>query len=238
MRSLAFAFLVAPLASCDAPARALPDRFTETGEIVALSGGEGGALNACVTCHGVRGEGDGAGVPRLAGLDQGYLLKQLRDYADGRRRDEVMAPIARALDDGDMLRVSAWYAGLPPATANQFQTSSTDTAHELYARGDPRRGLPACSTCHGADAGGAPGGPALAGQPRAYLADQLQRWRRSERRNDARNVMLGISRSLTEAEIQAVSAYLAGLPVEAPSSSPSSSSTGAMPGNTSSLSQK
>lgn len=238
MRSLAIALLLAPAAACDTPVRAGPDRFTETGELVALSGGDGGARNACVTCHGMNGEGDGAGTPRLAGLDQGYLLKQLRDYADGRRRDEVMGPVARALDDEDMLRVSAWYAELPAATANAQGPAGAEHVRNLYLEGDPGRSLPACAACHGADGHGAAGGPALSGQPAAYLIDQIQRWRHSERRNDARNIMLEISQRLSEEEVEALSAYLAGLPVSVASSSPSSSSTGAMPGSTSSLFQK
>ena len=238
MRSLAIALLLAPAAACDASVQAGPDRFTETGELVALSGGDGGARNACITCHGVNGGGDGAGTPRLAGIDQGYLLKQLRDYADGRRRDEVMGPVARALNDDDMLRVSAWYASLPAATATARRSSGPGHVQDLYAEGDAQRGITACAACHGTEGRGGPGGPALAGQPAAYLADQFRRWRLSERRNDARNIMLEISQRLSEEEIEALSAYLAGLPVSVSSSSPSSSSTGAIPGSTSSLSQK
>lgn len=238
MRSLAICGALL-LSACDTPLAAEPDPFTATGELIALSGGRGGAVNACVTCHGIAGEGDGAGAPRLAGLDQGYLLKQLRDYADGRRRHEVMGEVARHLDDQDMIRVSAWYAGLPPATATPPGSPAPAQGRRLHEEGDPGRRLPACGVCHGADGQGAPGGPALAGQPAAYLESQLRLWRTSERRNDPRNVMLEISRALTEAEVSDVSAYYASLPVEASSSaSPSSSSTGAMPGSTSSLSQK
>ena len=35
------------------------DRFGRGGELIAVSGGEGGARYACVTCHGARGEGNG-----------------------------------------------------------------------------------------------------------------------------------------------------------------------------------
>lgn len=238
MRSLAIALLLAPAAACDTPVRAGQDRFTETGELVALSGGDGGARNACITCHGMNGEGDGVGTPRLAGLDQGYLLKQLRDYADGRRRDEVMGPVARALEDEDMLRVSTWYAQLPAATANRQGPPGPEHVRNLYLEGDPGRTLPACAACHGPDGNGRAGGPALSGQPVAYLIDQFRRWRQSERRNDARNMMLEISQRLSEEEVEALSAYLAALPASAASSSPSSSSTGAMPESTSSRSQK
>ena len=66
-----------------------PDAFSRTGQLIALSGGEAGAGNACFICHGMDGEGLG-GAPRLAGMSPGYLLKQLQDYADGRRADHIV----------------------------------------------------------------------------------------------------------------------------------------------------
>ena len=61
------------------------DRWSADGELIAMSGGEGGARYACVTCHGARGEGNGFDAPRLAGLPAGYLQKQMEDYATGLR---------------------------------------------------------------------------------------------------------------------------------------------------------
>lgn len=41
-----------------------------------------GAIPACVACHGANGEGNTqTGYPRLAGLDAGYLAKELKDMA-------------------------------------------------------------------------------------------------------------------------------------------------------------
>ncbi|MBV6422863.1 MAG: Cytochrome c-552 [Steroidobacteraceae bacterium] len=52
-------------------------------------GGERGAGvygKACASCHGARGEGNGARViPRLAGQQYMYLRRQLHDAVDGRR---------------------------------------------------------------------------------------------------------------------------------------------------------
>ena len=65
--------------------------FAETGELVALSGGDAGARGACHTCHGLQGEGDGNLTPRIAGLDSGYFARQLIFFADGQRREVVQA---------------------------------------------------------------------------------------------------------------------------------------------------
>src|SRR3546814_4089299 len=96
---------------CDAPS--YRDPFRATGETIAMSGGNGGAAAACFTCHGLEGEGDGEVSPRLAGLDPGYLHRQLDDYANGRREHEAMRTIALRLPEEDRRKVSAFYASLP-----------------------------------------------------------------------------------------------------------------------------
>lgn len=209
---------------CTGEARVVDSPFTATGELIALSGGDGGPSNACFTCHGMQGQGDGLLAPRLAGLPEGYLVKQLQDYADGRRADPVMGPIARRLSPDHRLAVAAWYAALPavpePAPASTVPAAQGAIA-KLYRSGDPARGIAACADCHGARGEGVgPANPPLAGQPPAYLAEQLQRWRRSERRNDPRQVMMTISRRLTGPEIAGLPSWAAGL------SPPATSATG------------
>src|SRR3546814_1717344 len=69
------------------------------------------------------------------------------------------------------------------------------------------------SDLHGfAGEGIGPANPPRGGQPAAYLAEQLEAWRRSERRNDPGNVMLRISRRLNPREVAALAAYAASLP--------------------------
>lgn len=210
--------LCAALAACaPEPAR---DPFTSTGELVALSGGDAGPDGACVTCHGLAGEGDGQAAPRLAGLPRGYLQKQLEDYAAGLRPDPAMAPIAKALDADHRASVAAYYAGLP-AVAPVASATLTSGAG-LYQNGDPARGLQACAECHGAAGeGGGGANPPLAGQPATYLAEQMRRWKRAERRNDPRGLMLTIAQRLSETEIAALSAYAAGLSGPAAPAGPS-----------------
>lgn len=196
------------LAGCGTAARTSADRFTATGEMIALSGGDAGAPNACFTCHGLDGGGDGAGAPRLAGLDRGYLLRQLEAFADGTRRHPRMESIARQLAPDDRQEVANYYAAMPFRPA----PSSTTAMSVLYTQGDPSRGLLACAACHGA-AGEGQGAaiPPLAGQSAAYIAGQIEVWRHAKRRNDPGGVMLSISRRLYPAEIEAVAAYAATL---------------------------
>jgi cytochrome c553 len=200
------------LAGCGGVERGSADLFTASGEMIALSGGDAGAANACVTCHGLDGRGNGAGTPRLAGLDRGYMAAQLEAYASGRRRHPEMEAIARKLSAMQQDAVSAYYASRPYSTASA-PSVGTAAAMALYHRGDPARGLAACAACHGARGEGVgPANPPLGGQPAAYLAEQHAQWRRSARRNDPEGVMLRISQALSRREAVALAAYAGSLP--------------------------
>lgn len=193
------------------------DRWSQTGELIAQSGGAGGARYACVTCHGVEGEGNGYDAPRLAGLPSGYLQKQMHDYAQDLRPHALMRDVAAFLGTAESVRVSEYYAAMPPAALPPatFQPAPPG-AEALYRDGDPSRALASCASCHGEAGVGAPGGPPLSGQPAFYLARQLRDWQGSKRRNDGGNLMLVEAQKMTEGEIQAVSLYLSQLPPARP----------------------
>lgn len=208
---------VSALSGCMAASTESTDRFAATGELIALSGAEAGAGNACIGCHGTKGEGDGGFTPRLAGLDAGYLERQMIAYADGRREHAQMGYIARKLAPAERRAVSAHYAAMPFAPEPAVARVGTDIAR-LYDRGDRARGLASCASCHGARGEGVgAANPALAGQPAGYLAAQLDHWRHSRRRNDPGDVMLAIAQRLTPAESAALAAYGSALPGGPPS---------------------
>lgn len=185
-------------AACGGP---VTEPSPASGRLVAVGGGAAGAQNACFTCHGFDGEGDGD-APRLAGLTSGYLAKQLDDYARGIRPDAVMTPIAQRMNAGERLAVSAYYAGLrPPERASAPQ--------EVLALYHERRGARACADCHGPEGEGrGAANPAIAGQAAAYTAEQLRRWKRGIRRNDARDVMGIAARELSDQEIETLALYI------------------------------
>ncbi|QNM81871.1 c-type cytochrome [Sphingomonas sabuli] len=195
MRSLPALAAVSLLAACSADSDG-PARFNASGELIAVSGGDAGAQFACLSCHGVKGEGDGDLVPRLAGLDAGYLVRQLDLYADGPRAHPQMAAIARKLRSEDRLAVSHYYAGLPaPVTAAPRGA--------LYQR--------ECAACHGAAGEGRPGVPAVAGQSAAYVERQFAAWASGDRRGDADGTMTRISRQWSSARLAAAAADVAAL---------------------------
>lgn len=205
--------VAAALSACAPVDTGASEALGGSGELVALSGGGAGARNACFTCHGIDGRGNGAGAPRLAGLDAGYLERQLIAYADGRRRHSGMAWIARHLDTKETRLVSAYYAAMPPGDGGEVPSAHAGmTPPALWLAGDPGRGIASCASCHGADGLGKGSAiPPLAGQPAAYQQHQIDQWRRGQRRTDPGDVMLRISQRLTPFEAEALSRYAASL---------------------------
>jgi len=171
----------------------------------------------CIECHGERGQGqEHANGPegkfaKLAGQSAPYLWKQIEDFRSGARKHDVMAVMARSVEDADLHDILAWFASQPPMQGDG--TGQSDAGQRLYTQGDAGRGIPACASCHG-DAQRAPvtpQHPRLAGQEYRYLAQQLHDWRSGWRRNSPGGVMAPITAKLTDAELDALALYLAGL---------------------------
>ena len=64
----------------------------------------------CEACHGTDGKSVDPTYPNLAGQHASYLQKALGDYRSGRRTNPIMAPMASALSDQDILDLAAWYS--------------------------------------------------------------------------------------------------------------------------------
>ena len=81
--------------------------------VVGLTGGAESVpplAMACETCHSTR-DGDTNGLwPLLTGQNRRYLVKQLKEFRDGRRTDLLMTPMAAALSDQDIETLAAFYA--------------------------------------------------------------------------------------------------------------------------------
>ena len=66
----------------------------------------------CAACHGAAGISPIPTYPNLAGQQEAYLTKQLKDFKAGRRNDPTMKGMVAALSETDMADLSAYYAGL------------------------------------------------------------------------------------------------------------------------------
>jgi cytochrome c553 len=179
-------------------------------------------LAACTTCHGKQGRAAPDGYhPRIAGKPAGYLLHQLQNFRDGRRRYGPMVALVDALPDSYLREIAEHFAALDlpyPAPAPASESAAVlERGRMLATQGDAAKGLPACSACHGTPLTGVlPAVPGLLGLPRDYLTGQLGAWVHGERRALAPDCMAAIAKKLDGADLVAVSAWLASQPVPVP----------------------
>ena len=68
----------------------------------------------CAACHGATGTSANAIWPNLAGQKEAYLVKQLKAFKSGARKDPMMAPMVASLSDQDMANLAAYYSSQKP----------------------------------------------------------------------------------------------------------------------------
>jgi cytochrome c553 len=181
----------------------------------------------CAECHNLDGISIMPKFPKLAGQRPAYIVKQVRDFRDKRRRNDggQMAAIAGEIGDEDLAKAAAYFGGLPPPPPDASQAADTDDWRRgagLYRDGNSAAGIVRCSSCHDATASqGAQGtqAPFLTAQHAAYLAKQLRDWRSGERGNDTTAIMPAIAAKLSDRDIAALAAFLASQSRIAPNSS-------------------
>jgi len=102
MKKLSFFFLVLALTGTSA--------IVQAGDIHA--GKE--KAKVCAGCHGLNGISKNDLWPNLAGQKKAYLVKQLKDFKTGARKDTQMQYWAKTLSDKDMEDLAAYYNSLKP----------------------------------------------------------------------------------------------------------------------------
>ena len=93
--------------ACAVAAFAVSDGFA-AGSVTA---GRHKAL-ACQACHGMDGKAKIPEAPNLAGQGDIYLVKALKDYRSGARKDDMMSLVAPALKDQDIDDLAAYYSAI------------------------------------------------------------------------------------------------------------------------------
>ena len=64
---------------------------------------------ACQVCHGVGGKSTNPTYPRLAGQHAKYIIKQLKAFKSGTRKDPIMNGMASTLSEQDMEDVAVFF---------------------------------------------------------------------------------------------------------------------------------
>ncbi|KDR44132.1 cytochrome C [Caballeronia glathei] len=68
----------------------------------------------CQACHGMDGLAKVPEAPNLAGQNEDYLVKALKDFRSGARQNEMMSVVAKPLSDADIANLAAFYHSLGP----------------------------------------------------------------------------------------------------------------------------
>jgi cytochrome c553 len=178
--------------------------------------GEGKAVT-CGACHGVDGNSAVPNFPKLAGLGEKYLLKQMKDIRDGRRPVASMAGQVDNMTDQDLADIAAFYDA-KERTSEMADEDLVALGRKVYMSGIMERKVAACSGCHSPSGkGNGPAGfPGLAGQHADYIAAQLKMFRTGYespegRTNDGDSkIMRTTAFELSDLEIKAVASYASG----------------------------
>ena len=166
----------------------------------------------CMACHGIDGNSVAAANPKLAGMTEQYLYKQLAEFKSGARKNPVMGGIVKDLTDADLHNLSAYYSLQQPKPGTAKDMEQALVGEKIYRGGVLGAGVPACASCHGPQGKGIPVQfPRLAGQHADYTYAQLNAFRVGARANDAAKMMRNIAAKMTDADMKAVSIYIQGL---------------------------
>jgi cytochrome c553 len=192
--------------------------------ILALSGLVSFAANAgdieagktksavCAACHGTDGNSTNAAWPSLAGQHASYIYKQLTDFKAGRRNNASMTGMVALLNDEDMKNLAAFYESQQPK-AMAFDGDRIETGESIYRGGITETKVAACMGCHApsGEGNGPAGWPSLKGQHPEYLVTQLQSFKQGTRANDTGKMMRNAVVRMSDEEMKAVAAYIAGI---------------------------
>lgn len=164
----------------------------------------GGKVAAfCAHCHGENGNSVTPDTPNLAGQNPTYLIDQMQRFADGRRRNEFMQGLIKAMSPDEKIGTVLFYAQQPVTTQASGNAALVAAGKAYYER--------VCFRCHGAEGRGNEQFARLAGQQVTYVTRALKRYRDgSAIRSDP--LMAASTKMMTDRDIDAVAAYVASMP--------------------------
>jgi cytochrome c553 len=166
-------------------------------------------IETCGTCHGINGRSVSPTFPNLAAQTAPYIEAQLHAFKDQTRADPdaqaYMWGMASPLSDASITGLANYFSEQSAAPGTGGNTTLIAQGKKIFVEGVPGQQIPACATCHGAQAQGNGPFPRLAGQHAPYLLRQLLVIQSVLR---TAPVMHGVIKELTRPQMEAVVAYL------------------------------
>lgn len=157
----------------------------------------------CANCHGDGGNSVKPNVPNLAGQNPAYLLEQMRQFMDGRRRDtDFKQRLIKVLSPDEKIGLNLYYARQSVTYKPATDLVSAAKGKEVYKR--------ECAECHEDDGRGTEKFARVAGQQTGYLSHTLKAYRDGSSARTNRQMTASI-RDMSDADIAAVVAYTASM---------------------------
>lgn len=157
----------------------------------------------CANCHGEGGNSTNLEIPNLAGQNPAYLLEQIRKFADGRRRNEFMEGMIKALSADEKIGMVVFYSR-QRVLGHKAQANAAliPKGKEYFSK--------ICFRCHGDDGHGNDMFARIAGQQPLYLSNTLKRYRSGTGgRTDP--LMAASTKLMSDADLDAVVAFVASM---------------------------
>lgn len=169
------------------------------------------AATVCAACHGEDGNSVVPMFPKIAGLQEEYIAKQLLDFISGRRKSDVMGPVVAQLKASDVAPLAAHFSRqkMKPGTAEDKNAAGLGKL--IFFDGNEDTGVPACVGCHQPEGAGHNIYPRIGGQQIQYVVQQLKNFAAGDRANDVSRYMRVTAKRMSDEEIRSVAEYLTGL---------------------------
>jgi cytochrome c553 len=161
-------------------------------------------VEVCASCHGVDGKPVDRMIPAIWGQQQGYLYIQLRDFKRGDRKNEIMQPIAAAMERDEMLAIAEYFSKKPWPNLGQPSAPKEVATRALRANGSV-----GCTGCHLDQFQGDGTVPRLAGMSREYMTKTIDEFRSRARGNNPG--MSDLMIATDPQDLAALEEYLSGL---------------------------
>ncbi|WP_081354681.1 c-type cytochrome [Polynucleobacter asymbioticus] len=200
----------APAAEAKPVVPGKPKADPAAGEALYSAGDATRGVTACITCHGPKGQSAVGTWPKLSAQHAAYITKQLKNFKEGTRANAVMMGMAATLTEQDMINISSFLVKQPASQGVAQNKDTIELGQSIYRGGIASKAVPACAACHGPNGAGLPSQyPRLGGQWADYTYAQLVAFSNGTRKNGP--MMTTIAGKMSDAEMKAVSDYIAGL---------------------------
>lgn len=161
----------------------------------------------CAGCHGANGVSQTPLTPSLAGQPDEYIQWQLVYFRSGARKNEIMGPIAKALNNEDIRNLGAYYASLK-SPKPEAMTDPDPLARD----GGKLAAQQHCGSCHADDFAGYRSSARLASQREDVLLKALRDFKSGKRVGGGVASMPDVVFGLSDDDMRALAHFMATRP--------------------------